>query len=83
MVSFQAHVTPVTTHTTIVPRPLFKYIHFVQVKGQDSLPDVGQPILPCLGVEVRDDFQLSVLHSLTGKEIVTFECFINVFTVQV
>lgn len=59
--------------------PLFKYKNFVQVKGQDSLPDVGQPILPFLGVEMRNDFQLSVFHNLTGKEILKFECLLNAF----
>lgn len=61
---------------------MLKCINFLQVKVQDSLPDVGQPVLPCLGVELRDDFQLSVLHSLTGNEIITSEYFINVFRVQ-
>lgn len=55
--------------------PLFKCIHLVQVEGQDSLPNVGQPVLPCLGVELRNNFQLSVLHSLTGKERNVFKDF--------
>lgn len=55
--------------------PLFKCIHLVQVEGQDSLPNVVQPVLPCLGVELRNNFQLSVLHSLTGKERNVFKDF--------
>lgn len=29
-----------------------------------QLPDVVQPVLPCLGVEVRDDLQLFLLDGL-------------------
>lgn len=39
------------------------YIHL-----REHLPDVGQPVLPCFGVEMRDDFQLSILHSLGGTD---------------
>lgn len=37
--------------------------------GQGRVPEVGQPVLPGLGVEVRDDLELSVLHSLTSSEV--------------
>lgn len=47
-------VEEMTRSATIV------YIHH-------GLPDVGQPALPCFSVRVRDDFQLSFLHSLTAK----------------
>lgn len=56
-------------HTHITP---------VTPAGQDSPPDVGQPVIPCLSVVVRDDFQLLVLHSLTGKQAVSiFKHFID------
>lgn len=37
--------------------------------GHGRVPEVGQPVLPGLDVEVRDDLELSVLHSLTSSEV--------------
>lgn len=69
---YQQHTTPLFIFTR-----MFKLMTSVGGEVQARLPDVGQPVLPCLGVEVRNDFQLTVRHSLTVKERVAHECLRN------
>lgn len=53
-----------TTQTNIIP-PHYATVQIHSLgqsqtkgrsEGQESLPNVGQPVLPCVSVELRNDF---------------------------